>query len=240
MERKSLFVEGEYYHVYNRGVDKRNIFPNDYDYNRFILLLHVLNTNKNLKIRDLLKGNSFNGLLKIKNDDPIVAIGAYCLMPNHFHLLVTPLVEGGLSKFMLKLQTSYSMYFNIKNKRSGSLFEGPYKSQHLDTDEYLKYLYSYIHLNPAKLKDKDWIKNGAKDFKSLKEFIMSYKYSSINEYVKNDFSIIDISMFPEYRELYKSDEEYFKNMVDDWFNFKEDKNTQGYTGLHRATLCINK
>jgi len=216
MERKVPFVMGEYYHIYNRGVDKRIIFTNDYDYERFVLLLYVLNTGKDIKVRDLLRGNSFYELLKIKNNNPIVAIGAYCLMPNHFHLLLTPLMKGGITKFMLKLQTSYSMYFNIKNKRSGSLFQGPYKSQYLNTDEYLKYIYSYIHLNPAKLKDKNWKERGPKNFRSLKEFILNYKYSSIGEYTKNDFIIVDPSVFPDYREMCNSDEDYFKIMVDDW------------------------
>jgi len=221
MERKTKFVQGEYYHIYNRGVDKRIIFLNNYDYQRFILLLHVLNINKNLKIRDLLKENSFEELLKIKNDDPIVAIGAYCLMPNHFHLLLTPLIKDGISKFMLKLQTSYSMYFNNKNKRNGALLQGVFKSQHLDTDEYLRYMYSYIHLNPAKLKDKNWKEYEPKDFNSLKEFVLNYKYSSIGEYIKNNFSIVNTSMFPDYKKLYKSDKEYFKTMIDDWLDYKE-------------------
>ncbi|KKQ33105.1 MAG: Transposase, partial [Candidatus Nomurabacteria bacterium GW2011_GWA1_37_20] len=221
VERKVSFVQGEYYHVYNRGVEKRIIFTNNYDYNRFILLLHVLNTNKNLKIRDLLRGNSFNELLKIKNDDPIIAIGAYCLMSNHFHLLITPLVDGGIPKFMLKLQTAYSMYFNNKNKREGALFQGVFKSHHLDTDEYLRYIYSYIHLNPAKLKDKDWKKRRAKDFSSLREFILDYKYSSMSEYIKGDFIITNPIAFPSYVENYKSKKEYFETMINDWLDYKE-------------------
>lgn len=221
MERKASFVEGEYYHIYNRGVDKRIIFSSKDDYKRFTLLLHVLNTNENLKIRDLLRANSFNELLAIKNKNPLVAIGAYCLMPNHFHLLLTPVVKGGISKFMLKLQTSYSMYFNIKNKRSGALFQGAFKSQHLDTDEYLKYVYSYIHLNPAKLKDKDWIESGPKNFAQLKEFVLSYEHSSMGEYARDQFLIVNTAPFPDYKKLYKSEKEYFKNMVDDWLNYKE-------------------
>ncbi len=226
MERKVSFVQGEHYHIYNRGVEKRTIFLTDYDYKRFMLLLHVLNTNKNLKIRDLLKENPFDELLRIKNEDPLVAIGAYCLMPNHFHLLVTPLTDGGISKFMLKLQTAYSMYFNIKNKRSGVLFQGIFKSQHIDNDKYLKYIYSYIHLNPVKLKDKNWKEFGTKNFFSLKEFIQKYKYSSLGEYVNGDFIIANTKPFPEYDKLYKSKKEYFKNMIDDWLNYK-DEITQG-------------
>lgn len=214
-------MEGEYYHIYNRGVDKRKIFLTDYDYRRFVLLLHALNTRKNLKIRDLLRSHSFNELLKTKNEDPLVAIGAYCLMPNHFHLLLTPIAKDGISKFMLKLQTSYSMYFNIKNDRSGALFQGVFKSQHLNTDEYLKYIYSYIHLNPAKLKDKNWTASGPKDFNSLKNFVLNYKHSSIGEYRKKDFLIVNQLAFPEYEKLYNSEKEYFQNMIDDWLNYKE-------------------
>jgi len=221
MERKIKFVQGEFYHLYNRGVDKRIIFSNDYEYQRFILLLKVLNTGKNLKIRDLLRENSFNELSKTKNDDPLVAIGAYCLMPNHFHLLITPLTKDGISKFMLKIQTSYSMYFNIKNKRSGALFQGVFKSKYLNTDEYLRYIYSYIHLNPAKLKNKNWKENRLKETKSLKNFVFNYKYSSMGEYLNNDFVIINPFSFPDYEKNYKSKEEYFKNMIDDWFNYKD-------------------
>ena len=221
MERKVSFVQGEYYHIYNRGVEKRVIFTNDYDYRRFVLLLNVLNSNENLKIRDLLRENSFDVLLKTKNDDPLVAIGAYCLMPNHFHLLLTPLIDGGISKFMLKLQTAYSMYFNNKNKRSGALFQGVFKSQHLDTDEYLRYIYSYIHLNPAKLKDKNWKEKESKNFQSLKEFILNYKYSSVGEYTENDFIILNPNYFPNYEKNYSSKEEYFKMMVDDWLEITQ-------------------
>jgi putative transposase len=183
--------------------------------------LHVLNTNKNLKIRDLLRENSFDDLLKIKNINPIVAIGAYCLMPNHFHLLITPLEDGGIPKFMLKLQTAYSMYFNIKNKRSGALFQGAFKSIHLDTDEYLRYIYSYIHLNPAKLKDNNWKEKESKNFNSLKEFIVNYKYSSMGEYLNDDFIIINPKKFPTYIENYDSKNEFLKSMIDDWLNYKE-------------------
>ncbi len=220
MERKIAFVEGEYYHLYNRGVDKRTIFMKNYDYNRFVLLLHVLNTSKNLKIRDLLKGNSFEELLAVKNEDPLVAIGAYCLMPNHFHLLITPLVEGGIPKFMLKLQTAYSMYFNNKNERSGALFQGAFKSQHLDRDEYLKYIFSYIHLNPAKLKDVAWREFGPRDFSSLKDFVLGYKYSSLGEYRTKNFTIINSTAFPEYLKNYNSEKDYFKSMIDDWLDYR--------------------
>jgi len=220
MNRKVAFTQGEYYHVYNRGVDKRVIFPSVMDYKRFILLLKILNTTENVVVRDLFKTKTYEEIMSQKTDDPIVAIGVYCLMPNHFHILITPLVKNGVEKYMQKLQTAYTMYFNNKNERSGSLFQGTFKSQHLDTDEYLRYLYSYIHLNSAKLKDKNWKECGPKDFNSLKEFILNYKYSSIGEYIRDDFFITNPTSFPNYRKNYKSKEEFFKTMVDDWLRYQ--------------------
>ncbi len=219
MNRKMAFVKGEYYHVYNRGVDKRIIFSNTLDHKRFILLLKISNTSKNIIVRDLLKTKTYEELMVHKMENPIVAIGAFCLMPNHFHILITPLVKNGIEKYMQKLQTGYAMYFNNKNERSGSLFQGTFKSQHLNTDEYLRYIYSYIHLNPAKLIDKNWKENGPKNFQSLKNFIFSYKYSSIGEYLNNNFIITNLKHFPNYKENYKSKEEYLKNMVDDCLQY---------------------
>jgi len=220
MNRKVAFVQGEYYHVYNRGVDKRVIFTDVIDYKRFILILKILNTTNNIIVRDLFKSKTYEKIISEKIDDPIVAIGAYCLMPNHFHILITPLTKKGIEKYMQKLQTAYAMYFNQKYLRSGSLFQGTFKSQHLDTDEYLKYIYSYIHLNPAKLKDKDWKERGPKDFYLLKDFALDYKYSSIGEYTKDNFIITNPTHFPKYIENYKSKDEYFKVMLDDWLRYQ--------------------
>src|SRR3989344_1887720 len=168
MQRKTKFVIGEFYHIYNRGVEKRIIFPNISDYKRFLALLYLANSNEIIQFRNDFSRTFLEKIFEKDRGEPLVAIGAYCLMPNHFHLLLTPLVEGGISKFMLKLQTGYSMYFNIKNEREGSLFQGTYKATHAQDDEYLKYLYAYIHLNPAKLKDKEWKIKGAHDLSRLK------------------------------------------------------------------------
>src|SRR3989344_5723193 len=168
MERKISLLQNNYYHVYNRGVDKRKIFNSNSDYHRFLALLYVSNSDEKIHISNQKNNIALADVLSLEKGKNIVAIGAYCLMPNHFHLLLTPLVEGGISKFMLKLQTGYSMYFNIKNEREGSLFQGTYKATHAQDDEYLKYLYAYIHLNPAKLKDKEWKIKGAHDLSRLK------------------------------------------------------------------------
>src|SRR3989344_6008505 len=117
--RKMAFLPGEYYHIYNRGVDKRNIFSDKKDLGRFFQSMKEFNTKNPI---GSLYENSFVN---------------YCLNPNHYHFLLTPLVEKGVEKFMQRLGTGYTMYFNERNKRSGSLFQGKFKSKHINSNEYL-------------------------------------------------------------------------------------------------------
>lgn len=132
MERKFKFSVGEYYHLYNRGVDKRSIFSGDYDKDRFMKTLYLANSDVPVRISEIPQGLP---LRDIKKGNPIVSIGAYCLMPNHFHILIKEIQDEGISKFMNKLSTSHSMYFNKKNSRTGALFEDTYKAIHLDNDD---------------------------------------------------------------------------------------------------------
>ena len=196
MERKEKFEQGEFYHIYNRGVEKRVIFQNISDYKRFMALLYLTNSDKTVEFRNNSSKNSLDKIFKQDRGKQLVAIGAYCLMPNHFHLLITPLVDGGISKFMLKLQTGYSMYFNKKNERVGALFQGVFQSQHINKDKYLRYIYAYIHLNPAKLKNPSWKTQPKSFLNQLKKFIAEYPYSSLQEYVSLDYKIVNSKLFP--------------------------------------------
>ncbi|HEV7423627.1 MAG TPA: transposase, partial [Candidatus Paceibacterota bacterium] len=135
--RKQSFAIDEYYHLYNRGTEKRIIFLNKQDYRHFLFLMYICNTVKSIELRNI--GENFD------REETIVYIGAYCLMPNHFHILVREKIENGISTYMRKLLTAYSMYFNKKYERTGKLYEGVFKSIHASKDAYLKYLYSYTH-----------------------------------------------------------------------------------------------
>jgi len=203
--RKQTFALTENYHLYNRGTEKRVIFQDKQDYQHFLFLMYACNTIKNIKIRDV--HNNFD------REETIVEIGAYCLMPNHFHILVREKLEGGISKYMLKLMTSYSMYFNKKYKRTGKLYEGVFKSNHVDKDNYLKYLYSYIHLNPAKLINKNW--KDTKNNANLLRYVFDYPYSSLKEYIDNKFTIVNPSQFPVY---FKNPNDH-KKEIWEWLNF---------------------
>ncbi len=137
----------EYYHIYNRGVDKRDIFIEKIDQIRFIKSMVGFNTIKpvgSLYHADRLKNDVFT---KHTNSKQLVEIVAYCLNPNHFHLILRQLEDGGISEFMKRLSGGYTYYFNDKYQRSGSLFQGTYKYKHIDTTEYLNHLSVYVNLN---------------------------------------------------------------------------------------------
>jgi putative transposase len=202
MNRKIRFSVGEMYHIYNRGNDKKVIFKNRHDYKRFMLLMYLCNNIVAVDIRALFnKGLTFVELFEIDKKDELVDIGAFCLMPNHFHILLCEKVDGGISLFMQKMSTAYSMYFNAKNNRRGSLFEGTFKSKHIDTDEYLNWIFSYIHLNPIKLIAPNWKDNGISNFVLTKDFMKNYMYSSYYDYFLGDRlekSIINKNVFPDH------------------------------------------
>jgi putative transposase len=109
-------------------------------------------------------------------------------MPNHFHILCRETEEGGTATFMQKLCTGYSMYFNRKAERSGALFEGKFKSRHVDSDEYLRYLYAYIYLNPVKLVEGEskWKERGITDLKKVTTFLSAYDNSSMPKTLRSD------------------------------------------------------
>ena len=229
------FSEGEYYHVYNRGTEKRETFLLEEDYKRFQQLLFLCNSQKRLDIqrlrRDILdskgetfaprEGFTFAELVEcVSRGEPRVSVGAYCLMPNHFHLLLKEVRPGGISLFMQKLTTAYTMYFNKKYAREGALFQGTFKATHVDNDEYLKYLYSYIHLNPVKLIEPNWKEAGIADKVAAKRYLDQYRYSSYADHTGNDREERAILAPEEFPEYFAQPQE-FDTFIDDWLGYKD-------------------
>jgi len=237
MKRKDVFVEGEYYHLYNRGNSKQKIFLDDQDRDRFVKLLYLCNSRKNINFRDDIVQKKID-VWDFNRGEPIVSIGAWVIMPNHFHIFATiphsPMSDIGKDKkdkkggksqkmneisfYMKKLLTSYSKYFNKKYERTGGLFETNFKSSRTDTDEYTKYIFSYIHLNPIKLIDPKWKERGIKDIEKAKDFLKNYEWSSYQDYhdlnrVQGD--ILSRKDFPEYF----SDKKVFKKEIFDWLTY---------------------
>ena len=153
--------------------------------------------------------------------ESIVDIGAYCLMPNHFHLLIREKSENGLSLFMRKLLTSYSMFFNLKHKKTGALFESRFKATHIDNDRYLHYLFAYIHLNPLKIAYPGWPETPIDDAAKAKEYLANYQFSSYLDYASEserpEGKILNKAAFPEYFQK-PSD---FNTFLADWVKYQE-------------------
>lgn len=143
---KNFFAPKEWYHCYSRGIDKRTVFEDTSDYQRFISLLYLANSCLILHRSNLGNLNT-RELLTIPREETLTSIGAYTLMPNHFHLLLYEKDANGISTFMQKLGTAYTMYFNIKKERSGGLFTKPFRARHVSNDRYFQHIVDYIHLN---------------------------------------------------------------------------------------------
>lgn len=146
------YLENGYYHIYNRGVDKREIFLDDQDYRVFLNLLKFY-----LSPSELQKGHPLTELTGFNPVRPRpfftlynkIDLLSYCLMPNHFHLLLKQMTLWAMTELVRKISTAYAMYFNKRNKRVGHLFQGIFKAVLIDNDAYLLHLSRYIHLNPG-------------------------------------------------------------------------------------------
>lgn len=213
-ERKFIFSIGEFYHIYNRGIEKRIIFNTVADKNRFMKLLYLCNGEKPFRFDELKKNEEY----LFERGQPIVDICAYCLMDNHFHLVLREIKEGGISIFMHRLGTSYSAYFNKLNERKGVLFQNKFGARHLDSDEYLKYLIAYNHLNPVKMVEPKWKEEGIKDIEKVKKFIEKYRFSSYLDYLgqkRSENCILNMDSLPEYFDNGKEFDDY----LNDWLGY---------------------
>ena len=200
--RRIILANKEIYHVYNRGVDKRKIYLNRNDYQRFVNGLVIFNTTEQLN------GRRFNKMEIIKSQQPLVNIISYCLMPNHFHLLLEQRIDQGIPKFIHKMNTSFTMYFNKKYKRSGVLFQGVYKCSHIRSNPCLLEISKYIHTNPIKLFDRT-----SKTQINTKNELLKYQWSSFGEYAgtRTESKIIDNTAI--ILEQFKSPDHYIEYVV---------------------------
>ena len=203
MLRDKPFVNGETYHLFNRGAHKQAIFTSEEDYRRFLVLLYFSNTTERVQLGNLLQnqGRSLIDLFGEHIDQSLVDIFAYTLMPNHFHLVIRQKVDGGISTFMKKLATAYSMYFNLKYDHSGVLFQGRFKSRHVGNEAYFRYIFSYVHLNSLDLFEPGWEEKGIRDLNGARSYVNSYPYSSFFDYSGNnrvEKVLLSLSQAPEF------------------------------------------
>lgn len=173
--RAIAFRNGYIYHLFNRGVDRRSIFFTPRDYERFIALIeyyrfhHVHKSYSHYLALSLEERSLFRQTL---NQKPMaIDILAYCLMPNHFHILVKQKADGGIHTFLSNIANGFAKYINTKRKRVGPLYQGPFKAVLVETDEQLFHLSRYIHLNPV-----------VSSIVSTKE-LATYPWSSLPDYI---------------------------------------------------------
>lgn len=215
-------MNNEIYHLYNRGVEKRKIFLDDKDYLRFVHdlfefndrnptidLTYYLNSTRQNKSREV-------GLPEIKKErEPrqlLVELLIFCLMPNHFHLMVKQKTENGITEFMRKLGTGYANYFNQKYERVGPLFQGKYKIARVANETHFIHLPYYIHCNPLDLIIPEWRKRELKNYQKAERFLESYRWSSYLDYIgKKNFPSVTQREF--LLKFFDGSEKYKKDMT---------------------------
>ncbi|GEM_PF-1121152 len=187
-----------YYHVYNRGAHKADIFLDGSDYVRMLKLLYIANNDAPF-IMEQLPDNIFG----VKRNRILVDIVAYCLMPNHIHIVLKKRLQiessavDSIARFIHKLATGYTVYFNNKYGHSGTIWQGSYKEKIVYDGLYIQTLIKYVHLNPRSLINPDMSKPSCdKNDAETNEFVMKYEYSSIKDYngiIRPQRSILNVS-----------------------------------------------
>ena len=180
---------GEYYHIFNRAVNKQVIFHDTSDYFRFLFLTlyfqsPIIFQQLGRKVKEFVQSRALDN---VEEDEIIkkrrVELVAFCIMPNHFHLIVKELDEGGIAAYMQRVLTSYSKYYNTKYQKSGHVFQGPYRAVHIADDRQLLHLSAYIHRNPREI---------SKWFKKEDQYIWSSYQDFIDENRWGDLIMPDI------------------------------------------------
>jgi putative transposase len=167
---QSKFSTNSIYHIINRGIDGQNFFKQANNYKRFEKTLSFyIEKHPPQKFSLTLRGE-LNKILSQSPRESLVELLAFCLMPNHFHLLVKQLQENGITTYMKNIQNSYTRYYNIKNKRIGTLYQGKFKAVMIENDEQLLHVSRYIHLNPYAAR--------------LTNNPLTYKWSSLKNYLE--------------------------------------------------------
>ena len=197
--RKDPLVTGSYYHVYNRGVDKRDIFMDQADLHRFALSVKEFNTIKPIgSIKDKLLSKEENS--DVGRPEPLVSIVCYCFNPNHFHFILKQEVDRGISEFFKRLLGGYTKYFNLIHNRNGALFQGRFKSNLIDNDAYFLRIRPYVHLNFL-------VHKIPKEKSGL-------VLSSEKEYNADNFSLVSEKEAKDVLEFYGSNENFKKECFD--------------------------
>lgn len=226
-------MKNNFYHILNRGVEKRKIFLNEKDYFRFLHNMEDFN-DKNTIIESYYRrrikyvgtaSTDKNKNKMIKTTNYLVNTLCWCLMPNHFHILVKEIIDKGASLFSMKNTAGYTRYFNEINKRSGVLFQGRTKILLVERDEHFLWLSFYILANPLDLFQLDWREKGVKNPKDAFNFLLNYKWSNFSKLFDGTRSTENNIFY----ETFNITEKQFKKDFEDWLiNYKGGYNLRNF------------
>ncbi len=181
--RITPLVNGEIYHVFNRGINRQPTFYSRRDYRRALLTIRFYRLlHPPQRLSDFLQTDSKKRetiLANAEKHGSLVTVLAFCLMPNHFHLLLRQETDNGISKFMGNFQNSYTRYFNTRHQRDGAIFLTQFKAVRMETEDQLLHVSRYIHLNPY-----------SSYIVKTQQQLLNYPWSSLNEYLNPAQAII--------------------------------------------------
>jgi len=196
--RKTPFVPGEYYHIYNRTILSVPEFKEKNNCNRLLQAFLLANSTKSGQAFEYLRNNNkpvyevgfkalLNNALEIaRSGEKLVDVLCYAIMPDHYHLLIREVKEKGATEFIRKSNISIANYINKTKNRRGAIFEGRFKSKHIDSNEYLRHLSLYIHLNPLDfIAGKEWREHKLENFNDYKNKLLNYPWSSLSFFLNN-------------------------------------------------------
>lgn len=223
--RKQQFANNEIYHIVLRGIDDNLIFKDIDDYYRGIFSIYEFNTTELITIQ---RRREARIQLKKEGRDPIsidardklIEILVFCFMPNHIHLLLRQIKDGGITKFMQKVGVGYAGYFNRKYGRKGYVFQNRFKDVYIKDDEQLKTIFVYIHTNPISLIEPNWKEEGIGNANRAIDFLENYKWSSYQDYLgRTNFpSVTNRELFLDIM----GGSNGCKEFVDGWVKYKKE------------------
>lgn len=220
--RKTEFVPGKYYHIYNHSVEGIEAFKLESDFKRALVCLVTFNNDRNspTNLSRFVK-NPTNLVKKYSPDtrDPLVEIVAYTFLPTHYHLFIREVTKKGTSRFMHRFSKGYARYFNLKNQRTGSLWKKTFNANLIDNESYFSHIISYVHLNILDLYKPQWRKGRIKDWSKVAPLLASYPWSSYGYYRKGftpvPFTELILSKPKWFKDYYHKPED-FEETLQSW------------------------